>query len=61
VDGHAFAYRIVVAYLRPRQAALPFQILRPEPDAGEGKDFIPLPQPGVTIDYHMGMQPATRP
>ena len=44
VDGDVFAEGVVVADLRARDAALPFQILRLESDAGEGKDFILLAQ-----------------
>ena len=61
VDGDAFADGIVIADLGARQAALPFQILGPEPDGGEGKDLVLLPEPRVAIDHHMRMQPAARP
>lgn len=53
------AERIAVANLGSGQAALPFQVLGFEPNAGEGKQLIALPQTGMTIDHNVGMQPTT--
>ena len=40
VDGDGFAEGVVVADLGAGDAALPFQVLRLQTDAGEGKDFV---------------------
>ena len=42
VDGDVFAKGVVVADLRARDAALPFQVLRFQADAGERENFILL-------------------
>ena len=61
VNGHVFAERVVIAYLRPRQATLPFQVLGLESDAGERKDVIAFPQPRVAINHHVRVKAAGRP
>ena len=61
VDRNAFAECIVVADFRPREAALPFQVLRFESDTGEGKNLVLAAQTGMSINNHVRMQPATLP
>jgi len=56
VNGHSFADCVVIANLDTRDATLPFQVLRPQSDAGERKDIISLSQPRVTVNDHVGMQ-----
>ena len=61
VNGDAFADGIVIADLGARQPAFPFQVLGPEADACEREDLVRLPKPRMSVDRHMGMQPAARP
>jgi hypothetical protein len=56
VDGDVFAERVAVADFRARDAALPFQVLRLQPDAGERENFIPLPQLRVAVNDDVRMQ-----
>ena len=58
VNGDVFAQRVMVADFGAGDAALPFQILRLQSDAGERKNFISFPQPGVPVNDHVRMQPA---
>ena len=58
--GDVFAEGVVVADLRAGDAALPFQILRLQPDAGEGKNFVLLAQPRVAVNDDVRMQLAAR-
>ena len=43
---------------RAREAALPFQVLRFQADAGEGKNLVVLAQRGMAVNDDMGMEPA---
>ncbi len=61
MNGDIFPESVVVANFGARQAALPFQILRFEPDAGEGEDFVAPPQLRMALNDHMRMQPAAAP
>src|ERR1019366_6364979 len=56
MDGDALAKNIVVADLQARAAAFVFQVLRFHADGGEGKNFIPLPQPRVAVHDNVRMQ-----
>ena len=56
VDGDVFAEGVVVADFRARDAALPFQVLRLQSDAGEGKNFILLAQLRVAVNDDVRMQ-----
>ncbi len=58
VDGDVFAERVVVADFRAGDAALPFQVLGLESEAGERKNLIVLSEFGVAINDHVRMQPA---
>ena len=60
VDGDVFAKGVVVADFRARDAALPFQVLRLQPDAGERKNFIFLAQRRVAVNDDVRMQSASR-
>jgi hypothetical protein len=51
----------MVAYLRPRHASLPFQVLRFKSDARKGKNLIALAQHRMPVNHHMRMQPAIPP
>jgi len=55
VDRDVFAKRVPVANLSPGHAAAPFQILRLQANAREGKNLIPFPQARVAIHHHMRM------
>ena len=46
---------------RARQAALPFQVLRLQSDAGEGKNLVAFAQHGVAVNHDVRMQPAIVP
>jgi hypothetical protein len=56
VDGDVFAKRIVVADFHARHAALPFQILRLQPDARKRKYFVSPAERRVTVNDHMRMK-----
>src|SRR5712692_2699102 len=58
MNGHAFPKSVVVADLRAGAAALPFQVLGLEPDAGKRKDLILNTETGASVDDHVGMQMA---
>ena len=60
MDGDTFAKGIAVANLNERDPALPFQILRPQTDAGEGKNLILPAQRRVSVNYRVGMQTYSR-
>jgi hypothetical protein len=53
VDGGVFTESIMVADLRARDAAFPFQILRPQTDAGERKNLVLLPKRRVAVNDDM--------
>ena len=59
VDGDVFPKSIVAADLGAGHAALPFQVLGFQADAGKGKNLIVRAQRGMAVNDHMGMQPAT--
>jgi hypothetical protein len=48
----------VVADHGAGETALPFQVLRFESNAREGKNFILPAQSGMALNDHMGMKPA---
>src|SRR5580692_7852887 len=56
VDGDVFAKSIMVADFRPRDAALPFQVLRFEADAGERKNFVYLPELCMAVNDDVRME-----
>ena len=56
VDGDVFAEGVVVADFRARDAALPFQVLRLQPDAGERKNFILPAERRVAVNDDVRMQ-----
>ena len=56
VDGDVFAEGIAVADVRARHAALPFQVLRFQPDAGEGENFVFLSQLRMAVNHNMRME-----
>jgi len=55
VNRDVFAKRIMVADFGAGDAALPFQILSLQPDAGERENFISFSQPGVPVNDHVRM------
>ena len=56
MNRHVFAKRVVAADLRAREAALPFQILRLQSDAGEGENLIVGAQRGMAVEDDVGME-----
>jgi len=62
VDGDVFAEGVAVADFRARQAALPFQILRLQPDAGERKISFSFPSfvcpPMTTCECNLHFSPS---
>ena len=56
VDGDVFAEGVAVADFRVGHAALPFQVLRLEADAGEREDFIRLAERRVAVNDDVRMQ-----
>src|SRR5579859_7389905 len=56
VNRDIFAERVVIADFHARDAALPFQILRLQPEAREWKNFIPLSQLRVSVNDDVRMQ-----
>ena len=59
VDRYIFAEGVVVADFRAGRSPLPFQVLCFQPKTGEGKYLVPPPEGGVSVNDHVGMQPAT--
>ena len=59
VNGDVFAEGVAVADFGARDAALPFQILRLQPDAGERKNFVVLSEFRVAVNDDVRMQFAT--
>ncbi len=63
VDGDIFTKRIVIADLRARDSAFPFQVLRLQSDARERKNFISLTQLCVAINdnvrWSLQLSPST--
>ena len=55
VNGDVLPKRIVIADFGVSDAALPFQVLGLQPDAGERKNFISLAQFGVPVNDDVGM------
>jgi len=53
VNRHAFTDGIVIPDLGARHPALPFQVLRLEPDAGKGENLVALAQPCVAVDHYV--------
>src|SRR6266576_1651048 len=60
VDSGVFAECVAVADFRARQAALPFQVLGFQSNAGERKNLVLIAQARVSVNDHVRMQPATR-
>ena len=58
MNGRVFANRIAVADGHASGAALPFQVLRLQAEAGERIDLVFASQRRVTVDDHMRVEPA---
>lgn len=56
VDCHVLAKGVVVANLRVSRAAFPFQVLRFQANAREGKNLIAAAECRVAVDHHVRMQ-----
>ena len=56
MNGDIFPESVVVANFGARQAALPFQILRLQPDARERKNFVFASEFRVAVNDNVRMQ-----
>ena len=56
VDGRALAEDVAVADLDAGGLAAELQVLGHEADRAEGEEAVALPDPGVAVDHHVGLE-----